>query len=102
MCFTRLTRKPEPNRALNIFINLAAVFGILVAAFLIVRYVCKKYGIKTPLYNCCDDNDDDYYDDDDICCDDENCEDACCCSTDTGESTDEDITGESDSEVKPD
>jgi hypothetical protein len=93
----RVARKePEPYKTFNTIVKIAAVFGMVVAVFLIVKYICKKCGIKSAICNpcCCDDDSDCECYDEDECCDDENeCEDECC-DADSCNCTGEDITDE--------
>lgn len=112
MYFMKLAKKePEPNKTLNAFVKFAVFVGVVVAVFLVVKYICKKHGIKSAFSNpcgCgCDDDEcecgcsdeDESYNEDDEC----DCEDACCCdSIDSSEENDEDISVDISEEEKPD
>lgn len=113
-------KEPKINKVLDAIMKITVIVGVVVAVFLVLKYYCKKHGIKQPFKNFCDcgchDDDDDICDSccddyecdyccDDVCdCDDEDDEcdyaDECCgnsCSCE-GEDVTVDITDEGDSE----
>ncbi len=112
MYFMKLAKKePEVNKWLAAIVKIAVFVGVVVAVFFVVKYICKKHGIKSASdapcgCGCGDDecdcgcfDEDECSDEDDECC----CEDECCCdSIDADKDTDEDITVEISEEEKQD
>lgn len=110
MYFMKLAKKePEVNKWIAAIVKIAVFVGVVVAVFFVVKYICKKHGIKSASEapcSCGDDecdcgcfDEDECSDEDDECC----CEDECCCdSIDADEDTDEDITVEISEEEKQD